>query len=806
MRWLVWSALMVVTIAVGAGTALVERNDARTHPHTSPQASDYRVIVKLRPAAGAAIADGRVEISAARLQTSATRLQALAARTGLSLRAQRPITEFMHAVQIDPAMTGQTVADTLSRLRADPQVEYAELDQRRYLHTVPNDPQYAPNADAALQEYGQWYLQPSSSTQPSAVDAQDAWTTTTGAGSSFVIADIDSGVAQDNNGVLHPDLSGRVLAGYCFISDAFTANNSACPGAGAIDPGDWVTSTDVANHPDQCGSGSNAVEVGPSTWHGTRVAGILGAATNNGIGVAGVTWSGMILPVRALGKCGGSDSDIINAMLWAGGIAVAGAPPNNQPAKIINMSLGGTGACPQQYIDAIDQLTAQGVLIVVSAGNEEGTPVDAPANCPGVAAIAGLRQAGTKVGFSNIGTQIALSAPAGNCINTGARQPCLYTMTTATNLGETVPDASDYTGEYVCDTVADLSPGGVPTGSYPGCSVNQGQYRTYNVGTSFAAPTVSGIAALMSAVNSHLNSCQLISRLQEGAAAFPTSSIGASTQPPACHVPVNASDVQNECICNTQTCGAGMANAPGALAAAMRPVAAMIAPATVSAGQSLTLDGSGSAAAGSSSIASYQWANVSGVAATISNASSSKATVTAPSCGIATVSLTVTDSGGRTDSAQVVITPNSATTSAPAAAGDGCSTAPAPALQIAVCPVSASVTTGGAGETFDASLANTTDTAVTWEVNGIAGGNSTVGTISGSGVYTPPATVPNPATVDVTAVAAADPSFTAAAQVTISAPPSQGGGGGGGGALDPMGLIALAGGAALRLSSRRRAA
>src|SRR5262249_20126029 len=154
----------------------------------------------------------------------------------------------------------------------------------------------------------------------------------------------------------------------------------------------------------------------PSSWHGTRVAGILGAITNNGVGVAGLTWSPQILPVRALGKCGGLDSDIIAGMLWAGGIAVSGAPNNPSPARIINMSLGGAGGCLGSYRDAIGQLTALGVLVVASAGNEGG-PVDTPANCPGVAGIAGLRQAGTKVGYSSLGPQIALGAPAGNCGN-----------------------------------------------------------------------------------------------------------------------------------------------------------------------------------------------------------------------------------------------------------------------------------------------------------------------------------------------------------------------------------------------------
>jgi serine protease len=111
-------------------------------------------------------------------------------------------------------------------LRQDTDVQYAEPDQRRYVHAItPNDPLYSE----------QWYLQVNAST-PSAIDATDAWSTTTGS-ASVVIADIDSGVRAN-----HPDLASRLLTGYCFISDSFVANGGDCPGSGATDPGDWITS------------------------------------------------------------------------------------------------------------------------------------------------------------------------------------------------------------------------------------------------------------------------------------------------------------------------------------------------------------------------------------------------------------------------------------------------------------------------------------------------------------------------------------------------------------------------------------
>ena len=150
-----------------------------------------------------------------------------------------------------------------------------------------------------------------------------------------IIADIDTGVRFDHPDLLQSGAGGRFLPGYCFISDSFVANNATCPGAGVSDPGDWVTSSDLTQS--ECSNQQTSC----SSWHGTRVSGILGAIANNGLGIAGATWQPRILPVRALGKCGGSDSDIIAAVLWAAGIQVSGAVTNPKPASIINLSIGG---------------------------------------------------------------------------------------------------------------------------------------------------------------------------------------------------------------------------------------------------------------------------------------------------------------------------------------------------------------------------------------------------------------------------------------------------------------------------------
>ena len=774
MRGVAWTMLLMAAAVAAAAVAIdVERNPVRRHPAAQiPGIGSQQLIVKLR-AAGAAPGVAAVNAAAPLVGESGTaaRLDALAARTGLSLERYRSITDDIHVMHVGGA-GGESAQEMLARLRADPQVQYAELDQYRFVHSVPNDSLYSE----------QWYLMPPSAAMPSAIDAQTAWSTSTGS-TGLVIADIDTGVRFDHPDLLSASSGGRLLPGYCFISDKVIANNSSCPGPDASDPGDWVTQADLST-PECVNAGITLTSV--SSWHGTRVAGILAALSNNNLGIAGTTWGPKLLPVRAVGVCGGLDSDIISGMLWAAGIAVSGAPANTSPANVINLSLGGSGACPQSYQDAVDEIAARGVLIVASAGNESG-PIDTPANCAGVAAVVGLRQAGTKVGYSSLGPQAALGAPAGNCINTPSNTaPCIDSLITTTNLGAQGPGVNDYTGQYYCDQ---------STGSYANCPIGTNQYRTYNLGTSFAAPQVAGIGALMRTVNPKLNSCQLIARLKEGALPYPQSSVGETAQPPQCP---NAAASTGECICTNdgQTCGAGMANAPGALAAALRPIAAVSVPASVSPGQVVQLKATGSAAAPSHTLSTFAWSNAGGLDISIQNASTSTASVTLPACGLATVALTVTDDAGREDTARVIISPTGVATTAPATAGQAACSVTPPPVEVALCPASAAVPAGGGTQSFAATLANTSDTGIVWQVNGIDGGNATVGTISSTGVYTAPASMPATGVVTVTALAAADNSATASAKLTVTAPP---GSGGGGGTLDWLTLL----GAACALVRRR---
>ena len=344
--------------------------------------------------------------------------------------------------------------------------------------------------------------------------------------------------------------------------------------------------------------------------------------------MASVGYNVMLLPVRVLGRCGGYDSDILAGMRWAAGLS-SDPVSNPNPARVINLSLGSAGACTAAYADVIGQLTAAGVVVVASAGNEEGLAVSTPANCSGVIAVAGLRHAGTKVGFSSIGPQVAISAPAGNCVN--ASGTCLYPILTTINSGSTVPAANTYSD-----------------GS------------NYSVGTSFSAPLVSGTAALMLSVNPSLTPAQVKSLIQSSARAFPTTSSDPTVA--QCKPPTSA--VQDECLCTTSTCGAGMLDAGAAVAAAaagsLPSVSISGGGGTVLAGSTLSFDGSGSKAAAGRSISGYQWAITagSGIAAISGSSTGAGVTVGTSGAGSFTIRLTVTDSAGVQASASSTVSVN----------------------------------------------------------------------------------------------------------------------------------------------------
>jgi serine protease len=601
-----------------AASAATEYNPVAHEPRAEADARSLGVIFKLRAnPAGNAIA---------KLATGGDRTAALAKRTGLALDLRREISESLLASTIE--LSGTTADQALQRLRADPAVEFVALDRRRFAHaTSPNDPLFA----------NQWYLK---DTEVSSVNAIGAWDRELGS-AGVVVAVLDTGVLYDHLDLGRGDAGGKLLPGFDFVSLQHMTNDGDGRDANPSDPGDWVDATDKADN-----AFANCDTTG-SSWHGTRVAGMIGALTNNSAGVSGLSWNSFILPVRVLGKCGGIDSDILVGMRWAAGLTVSGVPVNPTPARILNMSLGATSPCEPSYQAVIDEITVRKVLVVISAGNE-GTVVSSPANCSGVAAIAAIRHAGSKVGFSNLGPEVTLGAPGGNCVNVNGG-PCLFSLDTTSNSGTTVPANHTFTDQF-----------------------------NTNLGTSFSAPIVSGIAALMLSRNANLSTSQLLARLGEGAVPFPTV-VADAPAIQACHLPANAQDFQLEqCLCTTATCGAGMVNAANSIEAADRPVAAVALPATVAAGQNVALNASASAAACNRTVAAFAWSVIEPAVnpPAITGANTANAIVIAPSSGSIRLRLSVTDNLGRIDDADVVIGASSATTTAPASAGNAACATP----------------------------------------------------------------------------------------------------------------------------------
>jgi serine protease len=367
------------------------------------------------------------------------RLDALASRTGSRLKHVRALAIGAHL--IDTRDESEDLDALADRLRKDPAVLAVEPNAMMVPLLTPNDTRYAE----------QWHYFESTG----GINAVPAWDRATGNG--VVVAVIDTGI------VPHSDLNANVLPGYDFVSDAASARDGNGRDSNPRDEGDWYLAG-------ECGqpTGSN------SSWHGTHVAGTVAAVTNNAAGVAGVAFRARILPVRALAKCGGTLADIADAIVWSAGGSVAGVPANANPAKVINMSLGGSGTCGTTYQAAINTARSLGAAVVVAAGNSNVNASNArPANCSGV----------VKASFSNFGTVVDLAAPGAGILST-------------LNSGTTTPSTESYA-------------------SYSG--------------TSMATPHVAGIAAMLFEARPTATPDQIEAALRTSARVFPMACSGCGT-------------------------------------------------------------------------------------------------------------------------------------------------------------------------------------------------------------------------------------------------------------------------------------
>ncbi|MGN6151554.1 MAG: S8 family peptidase [Lysobacteraceae bacterium] len=323
------------------------------------------------------------------------------------LRRTRTLSGGGELVTFDRRLGRADAERLMRRLALDPDVAYVEPNLRLHADLTPNDTYFS--------------LQTNFASSGENTYATQAWDTGY-LGQGKTIAVIDTGITS------HPDLAANVLAGGDdFISNAAIANDGGGRDADPSDPGDWVTAG-------FCYGGSPASN---SSWHGTHVAGTAAAVTNNGVGVAGMAFGARILPVRVLGRCGGTLADIADAVTWASGGTVAGVPAvGANRANVINLSLGGAGACGATMQSAIDGAVSRGTVVVVAAGNDNADVAGyTPASCNNVIVVATFNHLGSfygqKESFSNYGNGVDLAAPG-------------YSIASTWNAGTTVPGAAAY--------------------------------------------------------------------------------------------------------------------------------------------------------------------------------------------------------------------------------------------------------------------------------------------------------------------------------------------------------------------------
>jgi serine protease len=441
------ACLLLATLLVDTGAHAFQRPERPERPASQGDASTLtdRVIVKYKDS-GTTSAPSTDSLAGARRAGN---------RWGVVISHHRRMFSGADVLKLDHRVNGAQLKSLIADMqRTDSNIEYIEPD--RILHPLgltPNDPMYNQ----------QWSLFDSTG----GINAPRAWDLSTGAG--VVVAVVDTGVLP------HADLASNLLSGYDFISTTQVSNDGNARDSDASDPGDAVAA-------DFCGTGANAQN---SSWHGTHVSGIIAATANNATGVIGAAYNAKILPVRVLGRCGGYTSDIADGIVWAAGGSVIGVPANTRPAKVINMSLGGEGACDTTTQTAINKARSLGGVVIVAAGNlSSDASLSTPSGCSGVVSVAATGLAGGRAYYSNYGSSVSLAAPGGD--------PGSAIVSTV-NAGTSTPTSDSY---------------------------------AYYMGTSMATPHVSAVAALMLARNATLSPDQIAGILKSTARPFPADCSG----------------------------------------------------------------------------------------------------------------------------------------------------------------------------------------------------------------------------------------------------------------------------------------
>ena len=312
-----------------------------------------------------------------------------------------PVKRVSSDAQVIDVTGAASLEAAIAAYTADPRVRYAEPDYVMRTADAPNDASFA-------QQYGM-----------AKINAPAAWDVTRGA-ATVKIAILDCGIAEGQ-----PDLVGKVVARVDFTGSAYGAD-------------------------DRCN-------------HGTHVAGIAAARTNNGVGVAGAGYATSLLNVKVLSDGGaGYDTQIAAGIRWAA----------DNGANVINMSLGGAGACSQTFQDAIDYAWSKNVVVVAAAGNNGGAGPMQPADCARVVSVASTDASDAKSSFSNFGSWVTVAAPGSSIYST-------------------------------------LNP-----------AVNSGALYGTKSGTSMATPHVAGLAALVWATRFGTSAAAVVARITGSADAI----------------------------------------------------------------------------------------------------------------------------------------------------------------------------------------------------------------------------------------------------------------------------------------------